>query len=941
MPPFLRWFCLFCLGLSLSLSFNVVSAGKSIAVSFPSGTQASASVSATPHGLVQAGKALYDDQRYAEANQKLSQAVDAYSQRGELAHQAQTLALQSFVLQKLGQWDAAQAVLDQGLSLLNSLANRPIRIRAQVFNTQGHLQFLTGQMEAALTSWKTAEQDYGAVKELSGTIGCQINQMQALESLGLYHQADQRLTQIESELQTLPDSEIKVNALLRLGNVLRLQGEVARSQDHLKTGLAISKTLAQSTATEQLLGQLYLNLGNTEQLAAARAIALNTPTTAQHHTQSALDYYQQAAITALLPLTQIEAQLNQLSLLTQYRDALGRQHIPDVNLLISTIHQTLPQLTSSRGAIYAQINFAHSLMQLDKRPGQSKAVSVPTILEQAIDQATMLTDDRALAYAMGTLGAWYETQHDWVTAKQLTNMALQTAQGIRAADIAYQWQWQMGRIIQAEADAGAAVVVQRSKDISGKAATSDPCPQTESCHLLANNIPAQPTAIRYYTRAVETLNTLRADLVALNPDVQFSFREQVEPVYRELVELLLREQAPSQETLLQALDVIESLQLAELDNFFRNACAQPQAVTVSTVDANAAVLYPILLRDRLEVILQLPETTTADGPSKRSLFHVGYTFSNADVVKVATDLQRDLRVASVPTSRIKANAQQLYDWLIRPFEAELDVATNREVSPVKTLTFVLDGSLRNLPMAVLHDGEHYLVERYAIALTPGLQLLDPKPLKRQPLNVLLGGAVDAPSFEHFSLGPLANVDRELEDISITVIETQKLKDQAFLQENIQTEIETKPFNVIHLATHGKFSSNPEQTFILDWEQPILAKDMDSLLFVADPQRAVKNPIELLVLSACETASGDSRAALGLAGIAVRAGARSTLATLWQVNDASTAEFMVRFYQELSDANVTKAEALRNVQLSFLKADARTRFSRPNRWAPFILVGNWL
>ena len=930
MPLLIRWFLRLFLGLSLSLSFhlafgpafrNVWAASGSLAT--PSSPHKPTSTATTPHALVQAGKALYDNQRYVEANQQLKQAVHGYSLRSDRTHQAQTLALQSLVLQKLGQWDTAQAVLDQSHSLLKTLPSPPLRIRAQVFNTQGHLQFLTGEAAYAIASWESAEQDYLAEGELTGAIGSQINQMQTLESLGLYHLANQRLNQIEAQLPTLSDDAINVRARLSLGNVLRLQGEVAQAQSHLKTGLAIAQTLPPSPITTQLIGQLYLNLGNTEQLAAARAVALNTVTTAQTHTQLALDYYQQAAATASLPLTQIEAQLNQLSLLIQQQtvgqtvaqtvgqtvaQTVRQTSISELHSLISSVDQSLPALIPSRGAVYAQINFAHSLMKLDAQQRRSLGVSLPDLLADAIEQAESLGDERAIAYAIGTLGRWHETQEEWDIAKHFTEIALQKAQSIRASDIAYQWQWQMGRLLKAEADQG--------------------------------SIGKSTLAIRYYTGAVETLDTLRADLVALNPDVQFSFREQVEPVYRELVDLLLREENPSQETLLQALNVIESLQLAELDNFFRSACAQPQAVTVNTVDPNAAVIYPILLRDRLEVILQLPETTPSPSKEPR-LFHVGHVLSNTDVVQAATTLQRDLRVASVPTSQIKTDAQQLYDWVIRPFEDKLDVTTKRDDSPIKTLSFVLDGPLRNLPMAILYDGDHYLVERYAIAVTPGLQLLDPQPLQRQPLNVLLAGAVDAPSFERFALGPLANVDRELEDIRLTIVETQRLKDQAFLQSNIQAKIETQPFNVIHLATHGQFSSNPEQTFILDWQQPILAKDIDRLLAVTDPQRAVKNPIELLVLSACETASGDSRAALGLAGIAIRAGARSTVATLWQVNDASTAEFMVRFYRELSNSQVTKAEALRNVQLSFLSADSRTRYPRPNRWAPFILVGNWL
>jgi CHAT domain-containing protein len=142
--------------------------------------------------------------------------------------------------------------------------------------------------------------------------------------------------------------------------------------------------------------------------------------------------------------------------------------------------------------------------------------------------------------------------------------------------------------------------------------------------------------------------------------------------------------------------------------------------------------------------------------------------------------------------------------------------------------------------------------------------------------------------------------------------------------------------VVHLATHGQFSSKAEDTFILTWDDRINIKQLNNVLKTRD--RTESSIIELLVLSACQTAVGDKRAALGLAGMAVRAGARSTLASLWSVNDAATASFMIQFYQNLADNKVTKAEAVRRAQLSLLQ---NPEYSHPYFWAPFILVGNWL
>jgi len=145
-----------------------------------------------------------------------------------------------------------------------------------------------------------------------------------------------------------------------------------------------------------------------------------------------------------------------------------------------------------------------------------------------------------------------------------------------------------------------------------------------------------------------------------------------------------------------------------------------------------------------------------------------------------------------------------------------------------------------------------------------------------------------------------------------------------------------PFNVVHLATHGQFSSDADKTFILTWDDRIKVKQLSAIL--RDRDSAEATPLELLVLSACQTASGDKRAALGLAGVAVRSGARSTLATLWSVSDEAASTLMPRFYQELTVPGTTKAQALQRAQLSLLKDP---RFQLPLYWAPFVLVGNWL
>jgi len=357
-------------------------------------------------------------------------------------------------------------------------------------------------------------------------------------------------------------------------------------------------------------------------------------------------------------------------------------------------------------------------------------------------------------------------------------------------------------------------------------------------------------------------------------------------------------------------------------------------VKIDEIDPHAAVIYPIILKDRLEVLVKLPGEDNL-------IHHANFGVSEQQINQVVSDLQGKLRLPRSIISELDSESKILFNWLIKPFAQSLDWTSSRENSQIKNLVFVLDGSLRNIPMTILYDdNDKILLDRYAVATTPGLQLLDSQPLIFDEINALISGASYADSFEKKQLGNLPYVKDELDGITEKLLTTTNLRENDFLKNKIQTEIQNNSFNVIHLATHGKFSSNPDETFILDWNEPIQVKELNGLL-----QGNNGNPanLQLLVLSACETATGDNRAALGLAGVAIRSGARSTIASLWQISDDSTPEFMKLFYEQLNNENITKSEALRNAQISFLQNETfiNKGYNRPYRWAAFTLVGNWL
>ncbi|TYQ26832.1 CHAT domain-containing protein [Pseudanabaena sp. UWO311] len=804
--------------------------------------------------LVQNGKQYYRLGQYAKAIAIWQQAADICIKQGDRLNHAIVLQNLALAHQQLGQWKQAEQEIVLSIEILQSDSQQP-KLLAQALNIQGNIQLAQGKAQDALAIWQRATITYQQAGDKDGAIRSKINQSQAMRSLALYPKAKETLDQAQVELKEHPDSSLKAAILLNLGETLRLCGDIQGSKLVLQESLAIAKKLNDSS----IMADILLSLGNT-------AYSSQQPT-------EAISYYQQAANTAIFPSQKVQAQLNQLRLQIKLNQPEAAR------LLLDDIQTQLLNLPPSRASVYARVNFAQSLIKLNPTSDRQAPAK---LLATATQQAHEMGDIRAESYAIGYLGYLYEQNQQFSEAQILTEKALLVSQTNNASDIAYRWQWQLGRILKSQ----------------------------------GNN----PKAIIAYTESVNTLTSIRGDLVSSNEDIQFSFRDSVEPVYRQLVALLLTPEdgkPVSQENLKAARKIIESLQLAELDNFFKEACLTGMTTQVDEVDPQAAVIYPIVLPDSLEVIISLPN---------RSLLHSTTKISENNLESLLSELRRSLRRTSLETD-IKAVSAKIYNILIGK-ETESILAANK----IKTLVFVLDGSLRNLPMSVLYDGQKYLMEKYNLAITPGLQLIDPRPLKRQQLTVFVGGV----SKETQNFNALPNVEREVQQIASLVSAQTLLLNEDFISESIQKQIRKIPYRVVHLATHGEFSSDAEKTFVLTWNNRLGVKQLGELLQSREQDSRI--PIELLVLSACKTAKGDNRATLGLAGMAVRSGARSTIASLWSVEDSATATFMKNFYQELATLGTGKANALQKAQLSLLK---NPQYTHPFYWAPFVLIGNWL
>lgn len=846
-----------CFLLALLLVTTVVPAIATSPTS-PISLQQSADIAqqSTTSQWLQQGKQRYQAGQFREAATLWEQAVQGYRDRQEPLNQSLALNHLSLAYQQLGQWQQAQNAIEQSINLLKNikqLDTNGTAILAQALNARGRMELAKGNTEAAFATWQQAEAAYTRADNENGKLGSRMNQALALQSLGQYRRAKNLLEQINAQLQNQPDTLLKADSLRSLAFTLQTIGDLVKAKEILEQSWTISDKLNSPADTSATL----FSLGNLAKIF--------------QDDEAALIYYQEAAKLAVDDLTKVQALLNQFNLL------IALEAESEVKAIVPEIQAKLANLSPSRDGVYARVNFAENLMKM-----QQRLMSQPEmgqLLATAVKQAKELGDRRAEAYALTEVGKLYEQNRQWQDAQVVSEQALQIVQGIDADDIVARAAWQLGRILRQQGE------------ITG--------------------------AIAAYDRSFKSLQLLRSDLVAINREIQFEFRETIEPVYREFVSVLLNpaQEEISQTNLKKAREVMEGLQLAELDNFFGDACLKTRSVQIDNIDTQAAVIYPIILSDRLEVILSIPN---------QPLHHYTTQLSNDKVEATLEQVYSSLS-PGYPRDEHLRLSEQVYNWLIKPAETVL------KSSNIKTLVFVPDGFFRNLPMAALYDGNQYLIAQYNVAFSPGLQLFAPG-LKGEKLSVLAAGLTEARQ----GFNPLPGVAGEVAEIK-TEIPSKVLLNGEFTSASFKQAIDSQPFPVVHLATHGQFSSNPDDTFLLTWSDRISIKDLD-LLFQNRKLESIE-PIELLVMSACQTAAGDNRATLGLAGFALRSGAKSTIASLWSVSDESTANLMGEFYQQLTaNKQISKTEALRQAQLKILQ---NPQFKHPYFWAAFILVGNWL
>jgi CHAT domain-containing protein len=772
---------------------------------------------------------------------------------------------------------------------------------AAQLNQEGFVFLHNGNATEALSTWQQAEELYRTTNDSEGIIGTQLNQSLAEQALGLYPRACQRVTQAIAvseeicvadqggEAVKLALSKVELTAVNRVG--IRLLGENLRLLGNL-TEAASALTFAQPGDVSVEADRVSLELGNVHHLLAKAAMQAYQRTGSrevENRNEAKSQFSQQieqarihylAAARSADPEISIKANLNSVDLWTN-SSSLTLE--PSLSSTLTSNAQASYSWLTREGfdslpmidRIYGRLNLARNLLAilesepLEKAFGNSLEFStVEELVAEATVLAQSLNNTRALSFAYGAAGDLKAQQaNSLIPGENEYKQALSLAQSVQAFDIAYEWAYKLAQ--------------------------------------LNESVGRPAEAAEFYDNSIAALSQVREDLVAVNSELRFNFSGKIEPVYRDYLRFLVAE---GNANFAQAIKIHESLQLAQLENFLR--CGRLLASNANA--QGVATIHIINLDETVEVIV-----------SRSNEVH-GYSTLATDVLQAAENLALNLQSPAflkVLESDFLPYANVLYNRLIKP------AVEAGYISSTEPLSFALDAPFQTIPMGILHDGQQYLAATHL--LSNSLQLQQPSSPAASDRALFVGLSELAPSFSKplapSGIGPLLETEFEAASLK-RYLRANVLLNQDFTVAQFENEMAAQDYEIVHISTHGQFSSVPEQTFLAAWDELVDIRKMAQIFQGA-------KSIDLLILSACQTAAGDDRAALGLAGLAVQSGARSAISSLWLVDSTGSSVLMDRFYEGLRQG-LNQAEALQQAQVTLLQSSA---FSHPFYWAPFILV----
>jgi len=624
----------------------------------------------------------------------------------------------------------------------------------------------------------------------------------------------------------------------------------------------------------------------------------------------------QGEVSALLNLV-LPYYRSQNKLYINQNKQINSENNSEMNLeIFKQVEKNIENLPPSRKKAFALIKLARLMQKVNSSDSgivasgyeclQSKSSpKVVNLFERGLKVAQNIGDKQTQSFALGWLGHVYECSGNYQNALNFTNQAQIVA---ATKESRYLWEWQAGRIYKAT--------------------------NKESL------------AIKAYESSANTLEDIEKDIAIANRDVRLDFQDSVEKIYRNLAELRIRNALKAsnsktvklQQNLNSALNTLDKLRLAELRNYLGSDCdLQLIDKPIAQVDKNTAVFRSIMLEDGIAVILMLPESNSV------RLKMNWIPIPKKAAIETVNQFRINLEKLSDRRNSYRNNAKEIYNWFITPFAKDL--------KQIKTLVFIQDGVLWTIPMGTLYDGKQFLVEKYAIGSTPSLSLTSPQPLNSENLKILAFGLTDASAIDKNTFFPaLSAVKAEMQGINQVISDSKILFNQNFTSQQLTQKLRQYKPEILHLATHARFGYDSKQTYLISGEQKKntgQTQKYNKTITLGNLYQIIQNiqsddneVLELLTLTGCQTAVGSQRDALGIAGVSLQAGARSSVASLWNIDDEATASIIVQFYDNLRQG-MSKAEALQATQKNWLAENSQGRYAHPGYWAPFVLIGNWL
>ncbi len=831
-----------------------------------------------------------------EALGKYDKAIDFHLQRLAIALEIKDRRGEGNALGNLG---IAYNALGKYDKAINSHLQR-LAIAREIKDRRGEGQSLgnLGNAYASLSKYDKAIEFYlqdlaiaREIKDRRGEGQSLGNLGNAYRSLGKYDNAIEYHLQALAILREIKDRQGEGYSLGSLGSIYRNLGKYYKAINYLEQVLAVAREIKDRRGQGQSLG----NLGNA---------------------YYSLGKYDKA----------IEFYLQYLSVAREIKDRRGEGEV------LGNLGIAYSALGKYDKAIEFYLQDLAISREIKDRRGEGQ-----TIGSLGNAYRNLGKYDKAIEFQLQTLEIAREIKDRQGEGQSLGNLG-NAYRNLGKYDKAIDYQLQSLRILR------------EVKDLSGEGTT------LSNLGSILSKVTQPELAILFYKQSVNVRESIRKDIRKLDKDIQQSYLETVSRSYKHLADLLIK-----QDRIMEALQVLDLLKVQELEDYLKNIkgsdrsaqgvkILEPEkaisnkllAVSLDNreelnnelanqiqqlpkaeinkvpdylkqIPQGTVLLYPLILGDRLEIILFSPNSL----PISRSV-----KISKTKLESLISEYRAGLLDAG--SEDVKDASKDLYDVLIKPIESELITAK------AETILYAPDGILRYVPLAALYDGKQWLAEKYKVSNLIAYSLSDfsPKP-KTQP-NILAGAFGGSTGTKKFGQSALPATLTEVQAIAKSFPNSVTLTEDGFSRQAIESKF--KDHNILHLATHAEFNTGiPDNSFIIFGNG-----DKIRLGEIADWQ--IPN-IDLIILSACQTGVGklgDGVEILGFGYQVQKAGAKNAIASLWSVNDEGTQALMEAFYRELKKGDITSTEALHRAQVALIKSP---KYNHPNYWSAFFAIGN--